>query len=97
MKKILLAGILLTTGFTGSTELFAHATTVATINVPPNVRDAYAALQAQYAANGQILVNAVWTRANGVFTVTFLIVDLSVEDSYTPGSASFHGGGQPVN
>ncbi|RYY61614.1 MAG: hypothetical protein EOO12_14220 [Chitinophagaceae bacterium] len=96
MKKILFAALLLTTGVAGTTELFANSTVKVAAALPKQVQNAFAALQAQYAANNQVLTNVVWTHNGNTYTATFVIVDMSVEDSYTNGTTAFHANGTQV-
>ena len=93
MKKILFAALLLTAGIAGAPELYAHTTARVSFGLPKQVQRAFAALQEQYAANGMVLTNVQWVHNGNTHTVSFVIVDTAVEDSYTNGSAAFHANG----
>lgn len=97
MKKFLIAGLLLTACVSTTTELFARTATVVGLGVPPNVRAAFATLEAEYASNGKVLANPVWSHNQGVYTVCFVVVDIAGSDNgYCSLGASFKGNGQRV-
>ncbi|RYY84599.1 MAG: hypothetical protein EOO15_18995 [Chitinophagaceae bacterium] len=97
MKKMLLAAALLTAGFASVPVSYVQAAQVAPAPVPKPVQNAFAALEAYYASCNCVLTNVVWTKTGGgYYTATFVIVNLSIEDSYTEGSATFHPGGKPA-
>ncbi|RYZ19713.1 MAG: hypothetical protein EOP49_48160 [Sphingobacteriales bacterium] len=97
MKKFFLAGLLLTACVSTTTEMFARTAVAAAPGVPAKVSAAYAALEAELAADGKILSNPVWSQSKGVYSVCFVIVDIAAADAtYTTAGVSFKGNGQRV-
>jgi hypothetical protein len=98
MKKILLAGFLLTASTISVFNAIAapRPTKVVTMALPKPVSDAFARLQNQYASDGFILTNVQWTRVQNRYTASFSIVDLN-SDSIVDSSASWLASGHSAN
>jgi hypothetical protein len=97
MKKVLLAGFLLSASTVCILPAFAtpKPQQQVSMGLPKPVADAFARLEAQYAADGYILTNIQWTRSQNKHTATFLIADLN-SDSIQDGTATWLASGQRV-
>ncbi|TCJ16540.1 hypothetical protein EPD60_07285 [Flaviaesturariibacter flavus] len=98
MKKILLAGILLSASTLSIVEANATSSPVHHVQrlaLPKNVADAFSAFEAQYAAQGFILTNVQWSHSKNKYTATYLIADMASDNVYD-GSASWLANGQRV-
>jgi hypothetical protein len=98
MKKILLAGFLLSTStiFVSDVAAASRPARVILQGLPKPVADAFKRLESQYASSGFILTNVQWTRVQNRFTATFTIVDLN-SDSIVDSSSTWLAGGQSAN
>ncbi|RYZ24278.1 MAG: hypothetical protein EOO16_01710 [Chitinophagaceae bacterium] len=98
MKKILLAGLLLSAGTLCIQETNATSAPAAQVQrqaLPKNVADAFSALEAQYAGQGFILTNVQWSHSKNRYTATYLIADMNSDNVYDA-SATWLANGQRV-
>jgi hypothetical protein len=98
MKKILLAGLLLSASTLCILETNAanQPAQMVRLALPKPVSDAFKSIEAQFAADGFIITNVQWTRVQNRYTATFCIADMN-SDNIVDGSATWLASGQRVN
>jgi hypothetical protein len=98
MKKILLAGLLLSASALCILETNAapQPAQMVRLALPRPVSDAFKSVEARFAADGFILTNVQWARTQNRYTATFSIADMN-SDNVLEGTATWLAGGQRVN
>ncbi|RYY93840.1 MAG: hypothetical protein EOO11_19025 [Chitinophagaceae bacterium] len=76
MKKVLLAGFLLSVAAISANALTAPVQIQVSAPLPKPLQEAFAAYEAGLAGEGKVVSNLVWTRAQGKFIANYEVIDI---------------------
>ncbi|GAA4331527.1 hypothetical protein [Flaviaesturariibacter amylovorans] len=96
MKKVLLAGFLLSVGVISANALTAPVQIQMSAPLPKPLQDAFAAYEASLAAEGKVVSNLVWTRVQGKHIANYEIINIETGEGVVT-SSTWMSNGNRIN